>query len=118
MIDLSEIRGIYLYPGFTDMRCGIKTLTIKVAASFGPEEYKKSLFVFCGRNKHSIKILEIDDDGTWLYQKRFHDGRFRWPKKGESATVSLTRRQIQWLLDGLSIVQKDASKEIDEMILC
>ena len=99
MIDLSEIRGIYLYPGFTDMRCGIRTLTIKVAASFGPEEYKKSLFVFCGRNKHSIKILEIDDDGTWLYQKRFHDGRFRWPKKGESATVSLTRRQIQWLLE-------------------
>jgi len=48
MIDLSEIRGIYLYPGFTDMRCGIRTLTIKVAASFGPEEYKKSLFVFCG----------------------------------------------------------------------
>lgn len=82
MIDLSETAGIYLYPGFTDMRCGIRSLTIKVAASFAPEKYKKSLFVFCGRNKHSIKILEIEDDGTWLYQKRFHDGRFRWPKEG------------------------------------
>ena len=117
MIDLSETAGIYLYPGFTDMRCGIRSLTIKVAASFAPEKYKKSLFVFCGRNKHSIKILEIGDDGTWLYQKRFHDGRFKWPKEGEGQTISLTKRQIQWLLDGLSIVQKSASKEIDEMIL-
>ena len=117
MIDLSETAGIYLYPGFTDMRCGIRSLTIKVAASFAPEKYKKSLFIFCGRNKHSIKILEIDDDGTWLYQKRFHDGRFTWPKEGESQTISLTKRQIQWLLAGLSIVQKGASKEIEEMIL-
>ena len=117
MIDLSETAGIYLYPGFTDMRCGIRSLTIKVAASFAPEKYKKSLFIFCGRNKHSIKILEIDDDGTWLYQKRVHDGRFKWPREGESQTISLTKRQIQWLLAGLSIVQKGASKEIEEMIL-
>lgn len=91
MSDLSEISRIYFYPGFTDMRC----VTIKVAAFFGPDERKKSLFVFCGRNKHSIKILEIGDDGTWLYQKRFHDGRFRWPKEGENQTISLTRRQMQ-----------------------
>ena len=38
MIDLSETAGIYLYPGFTDMRCGIRSLTIKVATSFAPEK--------------------------------------------------------------------------------
>lgn len=117
MIDLVAIDKIYLYSGFTNMRCGLKKLTLKVASSFNITDYSRSLFIFCGRNKKSIKILEVTSDGTWLYQKYFSNGRFKWSKDNDEKIMNLTIRQLRWLLDGLSIVQSQASKEHSEVIL-
>jgi transposase len=97
------------------MRCGIKSLSVKVNSSFTPEESESCLFIFCGRRKNSIKILEFSKDGVWLYQKVFNASRFRWPKY-EETTIELEERQLLWLLDGLSIVQVKASKETGNLV--
>ncbi len=111
MIGLSGIRNIYLYPGYTDMRCGIKSLSVKVSACFSPEECESCLFLFCGRRRNSMKALSFSKDGVWLYQKVFDKGSFKWPKKADGETMAIEERQLRWLLDGLSIVQKSASAE-------
>ena len=114
MIDLPSVKRIFIYPGYTDMRCGIRSLSVKVASRFPDGELEGCLFLFCGHNRKSMKALEFTKDGTWLYQKVFRDGRFRWPRATSDGEVpQITERQIRWLLDGLEIVQKKASSEAE-----
>ena len=118
MIDLPSVRRIFIYPGYTDMRCGIRSLSVKVACGFPGEDLVGCLFLFCGHNRKSMKALEFAKDGTWLYQKVFRNGRFRWPRPDEDGKVpEITERQIRWLLDGLEIVQRKASTESKPAVL-
>jgi transposase len=43
--------------------------------------------------------------------KRLEDGRFNWPRQ-QSEVKQLTRQQLNWLLEGLSIEQPQAIKQI------
>lgn len=107
MIDLERIEGIYLYQGVTDMRRGIDSLAALASTVMEKKDMLHRLFVFCGRDRRTLKILEMDIDGYWLYQKRCVTGRFCWPKP-EDGVVTVDRRQLLWLLDGLSPVQPKA----------
>lgn len=108
MIDLEHIDGIYLFTGATDMRCGIETLSALVSQLMDNKaELKNKLFVFCSKDKRNLKVIEIDYDGWWLYQKKLVTGKFKWPKKQEDCYM-IDKRQLMWLLDGLSVMQKTA----------
>ena len=111
MIDLSKIEGIYLYTEITDMRKGITGLLGLVTSFISKTDMGNRLFIFCGKDKRNIKILQMDYDGYWLYQKRLVTGKFKWPKSSDG-TVIIDKRQLLWLLDGLSIVQKSAHQNI------
>lgn len=111
MIDLSSIKGIYLYVGITDMRAGLKGLSVKVGSNFKEEELIGNLFIFCGRNKKSIKAIEFTEDGIWLYQKRLDPDTFKWPKNIEGTNIVIEEKQLRRLLDGLSIVVKSNNSE-------
>ena len=69
MIDLERIEGIYLYQGITDMRRGIDSLAALASTVMEKKDMLHRLFVFCGRDRRTLKILEMDIDGYWLYQK-------------------------------------------------
>ena len=113
MIDLSKIDGIFLYTGKTDLRASIFGLSLIIQESFPIEMMRNKLFVFCNKDKRNIKIIELDYDGFWLYQKKLHKGKFRWPKLDEtSRTMVIDKRQFEWLLDGLELVQKYAHEDI------
>jgi|SRR5579871_82731 len=58
-----------------------------------------------------LKILFWEHNGFWLYYRRLERGRFRWPASSD-APLLVTRRQLQWLLDGLSIEEKRAHKPV------
>lgn len=107
MIDLDRIEGIYLYQGITDMRRGINSLAALASTVMEKKDMLHRLFVFCGRDKRTLKILEMDVDGYWLYQKKCTTGKFTWPKP-ENGVVTIDKRQFSWLLDGLSQVQPKA----------
>ena len=106
---MAESSRVYLACGATDMRKSIDGLAALVSQSFGLDPFDSSLFVFCNRGRDKIKILVWDNNGFWLYYRRLERGRFHWPKlPGDGKPVTIERRQLGWLLDGLSIEQKKA----------
>ena len=50
--------------------------------------------------------------GLPTYYRRLEKGRFRWPQIGENGPMSISRRQLEWLLSGLSIEQAQAHREV------
>ena len=111
MIDLSKIEGIYLYSGYTDLRMSISGLSILAQNLYKIDDMKHKLFIFCSKRKDNIKIIELDYDGYWLYQKKLFRGKFIWPKKDNNGFINIDNRQLLWLLEGLSIIQPYAHIE-------
>jgi transposase len=107
MLSLESVEQIYLVPGATDLRKSIDGLSALVSAVFELDPFSDRWFVFCNRQRDKLKILRWDTNGFWLYYRRLERGRFKWPVHAGSA-LSITRRQLQWLLDGLTIEQKQA----------
>jgi transposase len=106
---------VYLAPGSTDMRKSIDGLVAIVTHSFELDVFGNSLFVFCNKGRNKIKILHWDCNGFWLYYRRLSRGHFKWPSRsGESSVLSVSSRELQWLLDGLPIEQRQAHKPVSE----
>jgi transposase len=103
---------VYLACGHTDMRKSIDGLAAIVTFSFKLDVFSDSLFVFCNRGRNKLKILYWDNAGFWLYYRRLERGRFRWPEADDAGTMSINRRQLGWLLEGLSLEQHQAHREV------
>lgn len=117
MLNQKRIDKVYLALGTTDLRKSIDGLSILVQESFQLDPFSRDLFVFCNRKRDKIKILEWDINGFWLHYKRLEKGNFKWPNNSNSKTISISEREFRWLLDGLSIYQKDAHPIIKERII-
>jgi transposase len=39
-------------------------------------------------------------------------GKFHWPSDNSSIPLKITRRELRWLLDGLSLEQNQAHTEV------
>ena len=50
-----------------------------------------------------IKPLYGERNGFVLWQKRLEKDHFPWPREGTDAVVSLTGRELNWLLDGIDL---------------
>ena len=117
MIIGAEPSRVYLASGATDMRKSIDGLAALVSQSFRLDPFDSSLFVFCNRDRDKIKILVWDNNGFWLYYRRLERGRFRWPKpSADGKPVTIARRQLVWLLDGLCIEQQKAHAAVPARI--
>ena len=108
MLTPGESTQVYLACGSTDLRKSIDGLAALVSQVFQLDLFNNSLFVFCNRDRDKLKILHWDHNGFWLYYRRLEKGHFRWPKSNEQQTLTITKRQLQWLLDGLTLEQKQA----------
>lgn len=113
MLNEFSIDRVYLARGSTDLRKSIDGLAILVKEGFDLDPFSPSLFVFCNRGRDKLKILYWDHNGFWLYYRRLERGKFQWPSENNgSGPLKITRRQLRWLLDGLSLEQKQAHTEI------
>lgn len=104
--------SVYLARGSTDMRKSIDGLAAIVRFRFKLDPCSDSLFVFCNRGRNKLKILYWDTNGFWLYYRRLERGRFKWPEPGETGTIAISRRQLGWLLEGLTLEQTHAHREV------
>lgn len=104
---------VYLACGATDLRKSIDGLAAIVKYSFNLDLFSNSLFVFCNHDRNKLKILHWDHNGFWLYYRRLDSGKFTWPQHDDvRPSVQVSRRQLQWLLDGLSLEQHKAHPEV------
>jgi transposase len=83
-----------------------------VQRTFQRDPCSAALFVFCNRDRTKLKILEWDETGFWLHYRRLERGHIHWPSRGETATQAITLRQLQWLLDGLTLDQPEAHRPL------
>lgn len=115
---LSSIDGasVYLACGSTDLRKSIDGLAALVSQDFALDLFSNSLFVFCNKGRDKLKILYWDHNGFWLYYRRLERGRFRWPARSGAQTLAISRRQLQWLLDGLTLEQRQAHRPVTARI--
>lgn len=97
----------YIATGVTDMRKSINGLSILVTDQLELDPLSGHLFVFCNRKRDLLKILYWDRNGFCLWQKRLEKDRFQWPRS-EREVLALHGHELTWLLDGLSLIQREA----------
>ena len=98
-----EVR-VFLCREPVDMRRSIDGLSIEVERELGLDPFAPQLVAFCNRRRDKVKILYWDKSGFALWYKRLERDRFAWPRDMASAKVlSLTGRELNWLLDGIDI---------------
>uniref|UniRef100_UPI00403EB991 IS66 family insertion sequence element accessory protein TnpB n=1 Tax=unclassified Siminovitchia TaxID=2837530 RepID=UPI00403EB991 len=103
---------VYLACGSTDLRKSIDGLAVIVRECFDLDPFSPSLFVFCNRKRDKLKILQWEHNGFWLHYRRLERGTFHWPSEKDSAPMHISPRQLRWLLDGLTLDQKKAHREV------
>jgi transposase len=104
-----EADQIYLAVGATDFRKQQNGLASLVALKFklDPHSYS-SVFLFCNKRRNALRALRWDKNGFVLVTKSLsNDMKFQWPKNS-SEVCNITKRQLDWLLQGLNIEQKKA----------
>lgn len=104
---------VYLACGSTDMRKSIDGLAALVQESFQLDPFSPSLFAFCNRQRDKLKILHWQHNGFWLYYRRLERGRFEWPDSSANKIITIHRRELNWLLDGLSLTQQRAHPKVE-----
>lgn len=112
MLDTQAVDKVYLACGPTDLRKSIDGLAIIVQESFKLDPFSNCLFVFCNKKKDKIKILRWDHNGFWLYYKRLEKDLFQWPDISNGQSLNISERQFRWILDGLSLEQKQAHSPV------
>lgn len=117
MLSRTPIDRVYLATGSTDLRKSIDGLAAIVQMSFQLDPFSSNLFVFCNRNRDKLKILHWDHNGFWLYYRRLERGTFQWPDEQTSSPLCISPRQLNWLLDGLRLEQKQAHQKVSAQII-
>ena len=104
MGDVSYFSKIYVFTGFVDFRKQSYGLSVLVKEHFELKPFEpKSLFVFTNRHKKSIKMLYWDMTGFALWVKTLETERFKWPKLSSGQKVTLSPRELRWLLEGVDL---------------
>jgi transposase len=102
MMILPQHTRVYLALGSTDMRKAINGLSVLVEGTLSLDPFSGHLFVFCNRNRSTVKILYWQRNGFCLFQKRLEKERFRWPKTREQV-MEIGLRELSFLLEGLDL---------------
>ena len=61
--------------------------------------------------KDRIKILYWGGDGFWLLTHRLEGSKYKWIKENNKLQ-EITKKQLEWLLDGLEINPKGYHYEV------
>jgi transposase len=82
--DLSKAR-IFIRPGHTDMRKGVKGLTVLIQEQMRGEPFSGDLYIFCSRDRELLKAVWWDKTGFWQSRKRLERAKYPWPESAGAA---------------------------------
>ncbi len=110
--DAPGFERIYIACGYSDLRRGIDGFAGMIQQEFKLDPLQAGvLFLFCGRKSDRIKGILWEGDGFLLLYKRLENGKYKWPRN-ETEVKNISLQQYKWLMEGLSIEQKKAIKNI------
>ncbi|PHB18359.1 IS66 family insertion sequence hypothetical protein [Bacillus pseudomycoides] len=112
MISEIAIEKVYLAQGATDLRKSIDGLAAIVKEEFELDPFSSCLFVFCNCSRDKLKILVWEHNGFWLHYRRLEKGTFYWPTGHPGVPLTISRRQLRWLLDGFAFQQKQGHQAV------
>ena len=110
MFGVPEVK-VFLAVGVTDLRKHVNGLSLIVESELEENPFSGYIFGFCNRNRDIVKLLYWDMNGFCIWYKKLEKGRFKWPDSEEDV-LSIGSRELNWLLDGLSIEQSAAHKRL------
>lgn len=99
----ASIGQVYLCCVPVDFRKQIDGLAALVESELELNLFGDALFVFANRQRSRMKILYWHRNGFCLWQKRLEKERFAWPAPGSHTTVTLTPKELEWLLEGFDL---------------
>lgn len=105
MKDMSYFSKVFLAVKPVDFRKQARGLSaiVQEGLSCIPTD-SRSIFVFTNRRKDSVRMLYWDTTGFALWSKVLEKDRFVWPKvKDGSVKVTLSSKEIKWLLQGIDL---------------
>ena len=100
MLALSHTSRYYFYRKPCDMRFGMYSLSGLVRNELEHDPLSGEVFVFLGKRRNQIRLLQWDGDGFALYIKKLEQGTFEWPH-GEG--IDITSRQLTLLMEGVML---------------
>ncbi len=117
MLSGIAVGNVHIALGATDLRKSIDGLSLIVKDVLNEDPFSMHLFAFCNKRRNLIKILVWDQTGFWIHYKRLEMGSFQWPEQTGASSIVVTRRSFQWLLDGMTINEKQAHRPVGQRIL-
>ena len=93
----------YIKPGYTDLRKGAVKLSVIVQDEMELNPFNKAVFMFCSKNRKTIKAILWDGNGWLEIAKRLdYRSTFSWPKT-EEASRSICLEDVKYILSGADI---------------
>ncbi len=100
MKSVDKFDSVFIYNGKVDFRRSIDGLASIVQDELKMNLALNSLFIFFNRRKNKVKFLYWDKSGFALWYKRLEEEHFKLPKNIEENYLSITSRELEWLLEG------------------
>ena len=97
------IEQVYLHRAPVDMRRPIDGLSLLAKDVMQLEPMSGALFVFINRRRNKIKCLTWERNGFVIRYTRLERHRFHWPRQREETVLTLSGKQLNWLLDGYDV---------------
>ncbi|MBC8443246.1 IS66 family insertion sequence element accessory protein TnpB [PVC group bacterium] len=107
-----DVPQVYLGREPVDMRKAINGLAIQVEAVLSMNPFEPHLFAFCNRRRDKVKILYFEGNGFVVWYKRLEKQRFHWPVAESGDVITLSGRELNWLLDGYDLSQLRPHKKL------
>ncbi len=99
----SQTVRVHLCRDAVDFRKAINGLSIVVAEELELDPFSAHVFGFCNRRRDQVKLLYWERNGFVLWQKRLEKDRFPWPRDEGEEILTVTGRELNWLLDGIDV---------------
>jgi transposase len=103
---------VHLCRDAVDFRKAINGLSIVVAEEMELDPFSAHVFGFCNRRRDQVKLLYWERNGFVLWQKRLEKDRFPWPRDEGDEILTVTGRELNWLLDGIDVFRLRPHKEL------
>ncbi len=82
------------------MRFGIYSLSGLVRNQLGCDPVSGDVFIFIGKRRDQLRLLQWDRDGFAMYIKKLEQGTFEQP---EGSRNLITSRQLTLLMEGVML---------------